>query len=88
MLLKNNKIKASHHTNVFSPLCLQRVMYKIDHQNRTCKKKIIKADFHPMEIPQNSTLLGQVILGSSSGPGQGLLVNSWYGELKEGKTQY
>ena len=33
-----------------------------------------------MEIPADAALLGQVILGSSSGPGQGLLVNTWYGE--------
>ncbi|XP_029609445.1 ependymin [Salmo trutta] len=57
------------------------VMYTINHKNRTCKKdRLKKEDFHPMEIPADATLLGQVILGSSSGPGQGLLVNTWYGE--------
>ncbi|XP_062333392.1 ependymin-like 1 [Osmerus eperlanus] len=61
------------------------VIYKINHQNRTCKKEKLWADFHPMEVPNNATLLGQVILGGSSGPGEGLLVNSWYGEMKRGK---
>lgn len=62
-------------------------MYKINYRNRTCCKKPLGAQFHPLEIPQNASLLGQVVLGSSSGPGQGLLVNSWAGELqmKKGK---
>ncbi|XP_024229565.1 ependymin isoform X1 [Oncorhynchus tshawytscha] len=58
------------------------VMYTINHRNKTCKKERLKReDFHPMEIPSDAALLGQVILGSSSGPGQGLLVNTWYGEV-------
>ncbi|KAJ8008125.1 hypothetical protein DPEC_G00101510 [Dallia pectoralis] len=57
------------------------IMYTIYHGNKTCKKeRLKKEDFHPMEIPADAALLGQVILGSSSGPGQGLLVNTWYGE--------
>ncbi|XP_030287879.1 ependymin-like [Sparus aurata] len=66
------------------------VMYKINYRNRTCCKKPLGAQFHPLEIPQNASLLGQVVLGSSSGPGQGLLVNSWAGELqmKKGKAKY
>ncbi|XP_010886229.1 ependymin-like 1 [Esox lucius] len=57
------------------------IMYTIYHGNKTCRKeRLKKEDFHPMEIPGDATLLGQVILGSSSGPGQGLLVNTWYGE--------
>ncbi|KAL0970410.1 hypothetical protein UPYG_G00241620 [Umbra pygmaea] len=57
------------------------IMYTIYHGNKTCKKDRLKTeDFHPMEIPKDASLLGQVVLGSSSGPGQGLLVNTWYGE--------
>lgn len=59
----------------------QAAMYEIDDKARTCKKKPLKADFHPMEIPINSTLVGQAVLGSSSGPGEGLLVNTWTGNL-------
>uniref|UniRef100_A0A3P8Y9I2 Ependymin n=1 Tax=Esox lucius TaxID=8010 RepID=A0A3P8Y9I2_ESOLU len=59
------------------------IMYKIHHRNKTCKKeRLTREHFHPMEIPRDATLLGQVVLGSSSGPGQGLLVNTWHGEHK------
>ncbi|KAG8006289.1 Ependymin [Nibea albiflora] len=66
------------------------VMYKINYKNRTCCKKPLSVDFHPLEIPQSASLLGQVVLGSSSGPGQGVLVNTWAGELKlkEGTAKY
>uniref|UniRef100_A0A1A8F3M1 Ependymin n=1 Tax=Nothobranchius korthausae TaxID=1143690 RepID=A0A1A8F3M1_9TELE len=58
-----------------------RVMYVINNRNHTCSKKRLDTHFHPLMIPRNSSLLGQVVLGSSSGPGQGLLVNTWVGEL-------
>ncbi|XP_040038180.1 ependymin-like 1 [Gasterosteus aculeatus] len=68
----------------------QGVMYKINWKNQTCCKKPLNADFHPLEIPRNASLLGQVVLGGSSGPGQGVLVNSWGGELKmkKGPAKY
>jgi len=34
-----------------------------------------------MEVPQDAKLLAQVVLGSSSEPGEGLLVDSWAGEI-------
>ncbi|CAI5672302.1 unnamed protein product [Oreochromis niloticus] len=58
------------------------VMYKINNKNRTCTKQRLSPDFHPLAVPRNATLMGQVVLGASSGPGQGVLVNSWYGEQK------
>ncbi|KAK2862683.1 hypothetical protein Q5P01_002216 [Channa striata] len=58
------------------------VMYEIDKRNQACTKKPLSGDFHPLAIPTNASLLGQVVLGSSSGPGQGLLVNTWVGELQ------
>lgn len=61
------------------------VIYKINHQNRTCKKEKLSAHFHPMEVPLDAALAGQIILGSSSGPGEGLLVNSWHGEVESGR---
>ncbi|XP_023280155.1 ependymin-1-like [Seriola lalandi dorsalis] len=62
-------------------------MYEIFHHNKTCKKMPLKADFQPLGIPKTASLLGQSVLGSSSGPGQGLLVNTWIGDLpdKQGK---
>lgn len=64
------------------------VMYEISSDNRTCTKKPLKVQFQPMEIPQNASLLGQAVLGSSSGPGQGLLVNTWVGELPDKSGNY
>uniref|UniRef100_A0A3Q4GD59 Ependymin-like 1 n=1 Tax=Neolamprologus brichardi TaxID=32507 RepID=A0A3Q4GD59_NEOBR len=58
------------------------VMYKINNKNRTCTKQHLSPDFHPLAVPRNATLMGQFVLGASSGPGQGVLVNSWYGDEK------
>ncbi|XP_032439549.1 ependymin-like [Xiphophorus hellerii] len=58
------------------------VMYKINYRNQTCCKKRLSRVFHPLAIPQDASLLGQVVLGSSSGPGQGVLVNTWTGQLQ------
>ncbi|CAK6965301.1 ependymin-2-like [Scomber scombrus] len=73
-----------NHTFYIDALLLynQGVMYKINYKNRTCCKKPLSVDFHPLAIPQDASLLGQVILGASSGPGQGLLVNTWAGEVQ------
>ncbi|XP_008285374.1 ependymin-like [Stegastes partitus] len=60
----------------------QGVAYKINYRNRTCSKKTLSSAFHPLAIPRNASLQGQAVLGSSSGPGQGVLVNTWVGELK------
>ncbi|KAG9340136.1 hypothetical protein JZ751_021855 [Albula glossodonta] len=66
----------------------EEVMYEISHRNRTCKKMPLKAPFQAIEIPHDATLQAQVIIGSSSGPGQGLLVNNWMGKLPEKKGDY
>ncbi|MED6245103.1 hypothetical protein CHARACLAT_016558 [Characodon lateralis] len=58
------------------------VMYKISYRNHTCYKKRLNRDFHPLAIPKDASLVGQVVLGSSSGPGQGVLVNTWTGQLQ------
>ncbi|XP_014887704.1 ependymin-like isoform X2 [Poecilia latipinna] len=58
------------------------VMYKINYRNQTCCKKRLNRCFHPLAIPHNASLLGQAVLGSSSGPGQGVLVNTWTGQLQ------
>ncbi|XP_054914553.1 ependymin-like [Poeciliopsis prolifica] len=57
------------------------VMYKINYRNQTCCKKHLHRGFHPLAVPQDASLLGQAVLGSSSGPGQGVLVNTWTGQL-------
>ncbi|XP_023116905.2 ependymin [Amphiprion ocellaris] len=63
------------------------VVYKINNRNRTCCKKALCRSFHPLAVPQNASLLGQVVLGSSSGPAQGVLVNTWAGKLNMKKTR-
>ncbi|KAL4659843.1 ependymin-like [Arapaima gigas] len=64
------------------------VFYEISYENRTCKKSELKGHFQPIEIPQDAQLLGQVVLGSSSTPGAGLLVNSWIGSVPVTKEKY
>lgn len=61
-------------------------MYQFNYKNQTCIKRPLRVDFQPLEVPRNASLLGQVVLGGSSGPGQGVLVNTWLGQLslKEG----
>uniref|UniRef100_A0A8C8DHS4 Uncharacterized protein n=1 Tax=Oryzias sinensis TaxID=183150 RepID=A0A8C8DHS4_9TELE len=58
-------------------------MYEIDDAKQTCKKSPLKADFQPLKIPQDAFWLSQTVVGSSSLPGQGLLVNNWYGKLPD-----
>ncbi|MEQ2185266.1 hypothetical protein GOODEAATRI_016430 [Goodea atripinnis] len=66
----------------------EATMYEIHEHNRTCKKSPLKVEFQPLGIPKNASLLGQVVVGSSSGPGQGLLVNTWVGELPDKSGKY
>ncbi|KAJ8384923.1 hypothetical protein AAFF_G00197310 [Aldrovandia affinis] len=53
-----------------------------------CKKRALETSFQPMQVPSNATFMGQVIVGSSSMPLQGLLVNNWVGELPEMQAKY
>lgn len=46
-------------------------MYFINSKAHKCTKIPLKADFHPLEIPMEATLMGQYMLESSSGPSQG-----------------
>ncbi|KAF7658454.1 hypothetical protein LDENG_00012640 [Lucifuga dentata] len=80
----------SFHTDVLL-LFKQGIMYKIYHWNLTCCKKALSAAFHPLKIPADAILLARLVLGSSSAPGEGVLVNTWmeYLELKRrGKVLY
>nr|WAJ59520.1 epdl2 protein [Gymnarchus niloticus] len=76
---------------IFEDLLLlyqEGVMYEISYRNETCKKIALKTPFQPIEIPSNAHLMGEVILGSSSAPGMGLLVNVWDGTVPELKANY
>ncbi|KAI1898501.1 hypothetical protein AGOR_G00073000 [Albula goreensis] len=64
------------------------VLYEISWETQSCEKMALEESFHPMEVPHNSTFLGQTVIGSSSGHGQGLLVNTWAGEVEEAHAKY
>ncbi|XP_068583107.1 ependymin-like [Cebidichthys violaceus] len=61
----------------------QKVYYEIDWSKLSCKKKALDTTFHPMRVPSDAKLMGQVFMGSSSFWGMGALVNTWYGELPQ-----
>ncbi|KAM6909502.1 ependymin-like [Xenentodon cancila] len=65
----------------------QGVMFKINNRDRVCVKKRLTADFLALEIPSDASLVGQVVVGSSSVPGEGILVNMWTGELHTKKER-
>lgn len=60
-------------------------MFKINNRDRACSKKRLSGDFLQLEIPKDASLVGQAVLGSSSVPGEGILVNMWTGELHRKK---
>jgi len=64
------------------------VLYEIYHHNKTCVKKALQSEFHPMEVPKGAGFVAQVVLGTSSSPGQGLLVNSWWGDMPDKQGNY
>ncbi|XP_052417784.1 ependymin [Carassius gibelio] len=59
------------------------VVYTIDDRNQTCQKNPLSDQFHPFHIPHNASLQSQVILGGSSSRKEGLLVNTWKGDVPE-----
>ncbi|XP_040929545.1 ependymin-1-like isoform X2 [Betta splendens] len=61
----------------------ESAVYNINDFNHTCEKLPLEADFQPLGIPPGASLVGQAVLGSSSGPGEGLLINIWTGDLPE-----
>merc|ERR1712212_270074 len=61
----------------------QKVYYEIDWSKFSCKKKQLDATFNPMQVPEDASLTGQVVMGSSSGFGMGVLVNTWTGTLPQ-----
>ncbi|XP_070710714.1 ependymin-1-like [Pempheris klunzingeri] len=70
-------------TLTYDVLLLYReaAMYEINMHDRTCKKRPLTTEFQPMEVPKDASLLGQAVLGTSSEPAGGLLVNTWTGDL-------
>ncbi|XP_016100375.1 ependymin-like [Sinocyclocheilus grahami] len=59
------------------------VSYEIHYHNQTCIKTALKEPFRHIGVPHDAHFLNQMVLGSSSLPGQGLLVNNWNGTVEE-----
>uniref|UniRef100_A0A671NE97 Ependymin-like 2 n=1 Tax=Sinocyclocheilus anshuiensis TaxID=1608454 RepID=A0A671NE97_9TELE len=66
----------------------QGVSYEIHYHNQTCIKTALKEPFRHIGVPHDAHFLNQMVLGSSSIPGQGLLVNNWNGTVEETKESY
>ncbi|MBN3281749.1 EPD protein, partial [Polyodon spathula] len=63
-------------------------LYKISFHNKTCERLPLSVHFRPLEVPQNATFGGQLIIGGSSKPGEGLLVNLWKGTDSQTQGSY
>ncbi|XP_019903680.1 ependymin [Esox lucius] len=64
------------------------IAFEIFRHNQTCKKVPFKDHWKPVEIPKDAKFQSQVIIGSFSAPGDGLLVNNWSGEVAESPVKY
>ncbi|XP_042566924.1 ependymin [Cyprinus carpio] len=64
------------------------VSYEIHYHNQTCIKTALKEPFRHIGVPHDAHFLNQLVLGSSSLPGQGLLVNNWNGTWEETQESY
>ncbi|MBB6682362.1 hypothetical protein H4O20_13005, partial [Aequorivita sp. 609] len=64
------------------------VSYEIHYHNQTCIKTALKVPFRHIGVPHDANFLTQMVLGSSSIEGQGLLVNNWNGTVEETKEHY
>ncbi|TSL04331.1 Ependymin [Bagarius yarrelli] len=66
----------------------EKVYYDIIYHNKSCIKNSLDGAFVPIAIPPEAKHRAQVVLGSLSGPAQGLLVNNWVGFDPELKANY
>ncbi|KAK7130963.1 hypothetical protein R3I94_016187 [Phoxinus phoxinus] len=64
------------------------ISYEIHYRNQTCVKTALKVRFRHIGVPHDAHFLDQMVLGSSSILGQGLLVNNWNGTAEETKEKY
>ncbi|KAJ8337520.1 hypothetical protein SKAU_G00364860 [Synaphobranchus kaupii] len=64
------------------------VLYEIDWTRFRCTKKALRTEFQPMQVPKDAVLMGQTIMGTASAFAQGLLVNTWVGQIKETNAKY
>uniref|UniRef100_A0AAY5KLZ6 Uncharacterized protein n=1 Tax=Esox lucius TaxID=8010 RepID=A0AAY5KLZ6_ESOLU len=69
-----------------SVLCVQGYYDEIMWDKLSSTKKRLYSIFQPMQIFSDATFMTQMILGSSSGAGMGLLVSSWTGPIAESRN--
>ncbi|XP_076835584.1 ependymin [Brachyhypopomus gauderio] len=82
--------KDPNQTQYIDRLMLFREMiyYEISYQNQSCVKRPLGLDFTPIEIPHDAQHTAQIVLGTLSAPGQGVLVNTWVGSMPEAHANY
>ncbi|XP_029949239.1 ependymin-2-like [Salarias fasciatus] len=66
----------------------EEVYFEIDWKKFSCRKKKLDSGFSPLQVDPEAKPTGQVILGSSSSSGMGVLVSSWQGELPGNGTYF
>ncbi|XP_067085262.1 ependymin [Osmerus mordax] len=64
------------------------VYYEIYHHNKTCTKAPFKVKWFPIEVPGDASFQKQFVMGSLSDVREGLLINSWTGQLPQFKAKY
>ncbi|XP_008315724.1 ependymin-like [Cynoglossus semilaevis] len=82
MRVRNNVMVGNQSTGIDELMLFnEEAYYEINWKTISCKKKQLDSSFIPMHVPEDARLMGQVIMGSSSSWGMGVLVNTWYGTL-------
>ncbi|CAJ1086635.1 hypothetical protein NQZ68_017945 [Xyrichtys novacula] len=66
----------------------EHVAYVVDNDNQTCTGYPLYGDYQPIVIPGDAYLLAQSFIGSSSEPREGVLVNTWSGNLPNQEGLY
>lgn len=62
---------------------LQKIMYEINYDDQSCEKSPLDFPFETMDVPEDALFMSQMVLGTSSVPGQSLLVNNWSGYIMD-----
>jgi hypothetical protein len=55
----------------------EKVMYRVDLKTNKCNKTVPHRDWHPFGVHENSTFVGEFIVGSLERYDTGVLVNEW-----------
>nr|XP_014339930.1 PREDICTED: ependymin-like [Latimeria chalumnae] len=58
-------------------------MYTINQETKSCSKTRLETPFKKIEVPKDAEFVSQLVIGGSSDPREGLLVNIWKGTERE-----